>query len=149
MSEVVLLIIRLLAAGVLYFFLGWIIWQIWLDIRRESRMLAQPLQPVLSLLTRSAAGESSHRFNNKEILIGRDAICDLRLEDQTISARHAKLTFRQGQWWIEDLQSKNGTLLNLATISTPVVVTSNDKIQCGQVEILIQMEADEFVGETK
>lgn len=149
MSGVILLVIRLLAAGVLYFFLGWVIWQIWLDIRRESRGLAPPLQPALSLVAKSAEGESSHKFNHKEILIGRDAICDLRLEDQTISSRHARLSFRQGQWWIEDLQSKNGTLLNLTAISTPVVVTSNDKIQCGQIEILVQIEADEFLGERK
>lgn len=147
MSGIVLLVIRLLIAGVLFVFLGWVVWLFLQDIRRESRLLAQPYQPALSLVTKSTNGEVTQRFNNREILIGRDAMCDLRLEDQTISARHARLTFRQGQWWIEDLQSRNGTLLNLAVISTPVVVTSNDRIQCGQVEIQIFVDADQRLGE--
>ena len=142
MNGVVLLIIRILAAGILYIFLGWAVWLIWQDIRRESLSLTNTIQPTLSLITKSADGEISRKFHSKEILIGRDAICDLRLEDQTISARHARLTFRQGQWWLEDLQSKNGTLLNLEALSTPVVVTTDDKIQCGQVEIYIQLDAD-------
>jgi pSer/pThr/pTyr-binding forkhead associated (FHA) protein len=147
MSGVVLLIIRILVAGALYLFLGWVVWLIWQDIRRESLSLTHSIQPTLSLITKLNGGEMSRKFHNKEILIGRDAICDLRLEDQTISARHAKLTFRQGQWWLEDLQSKNGTLLNLTAISTPVVVTTDDKIQCGQVEINIRMDADNLMRE--
>ena len=142
MNGVALLIIRILAAATLYVFLGWIVWLIWQDIRRESLSLTRLIQPTISLTTKSADGEISRKFHNKEILIGRDSICDLRLEDQTISSRHARLIFRQGQWWLEDLQSKNGTLLNLTVITTPVVVTSDDKIQCGQVEIYIQLDAD-------
>ncbi len=147
MSGVVLLIIRILAAGTLFLFLGWMVWLIWQDIRRESLSLTNFNQPTISLITKSDDGELSRKFQYKEILIGRDAICDLRLEDQTISARHARLTFRQGQWWLEDLQSKNGTLLNLSAISTPVVVTTDDKIQCGQVEIQIQLNADNLMRE--
>ena len=147
MSGVVLLIIRILAAVTLYIFLGWVVWLIWQDIRRESLSLTHSMQPTLSLITKSADGEISQKFHNKEILIGRDAICDLRLEDQTISARHARVTFRQGQWWLEDLKSKNGTLLNLTAISTPVVVTTDDKIQCGQVEIHVQLNADNLTRE--
>lgn len=148
MSGVVLLGIRALIAVTLYVFLGWMVWLLWNDIRRESHAAAQSKQPTLFLITQSPEGEVTHEYHAREILIGRDAICDLSLEDQTISARHARLSFRQGQWWVEDLQSKNGTTLNQAAIDTPVVVTTGDKIQCGGVEIQIKLTVDNLQGET-
>ncbi len=45
-----------------------------------------------------------------EMLIGRDASCDVMLEDAITSRHHARLTCDEGgQYWIQDLQSKNGT----------------------------------------
>jgi hypothetical protein len=46
------------------------------------------------------------------LLIGRSDACDVRLEDATVSRRHARLVFRDGAWIVQDLGSKNGTLLN-------------------------------------
>ena len=139
MSGVVLLVVRIFMAGALYLFLGWMVWVLWNDIKKENLALVNPQLPTLFLVTNHDGEENSQHFHSREIMIGRDPICDLRLEDKTISARHAKLAYRQGQWWVEDLHSKNGTLLNLAPVSAPVVVTSGDKLQCGQVEVQIRL----------
>jgi hypothetical protein len=96
MSGVVLLIIRILAVGALYLFLGWMVWLIWQDIRRESLSLTRSIQPTLTLITKSADGEISRKFNNKEILIGRDAICDRGRSNDFVPC---EITFRQAQWW--------------------------------------------------
>ncbi len=47
----------------------------------------------------------------REYVLGRDRGCDLILEDDRISRRHARLTSDGGVWSIADLGSKNGTLL--------------------------------------
>ncbi len=47
-----------------------------------------------------------------ELLIGRNPECDVLIEASTVSRRHARLLFRDGGWILQDLQSKNGTVVN-------------------------------------
>jgi hypothetical protein len=139
MSGIVILTLRILMAGLLYAFLGWSVWVLWKNLQHESIDLSFPQAPVLSLSVQQKGTENSQQFHNREVMIGRDLVCDFHLEDATISARHARLSFHQGQWWVEDLHSRNGTLLNLEQVSEPIVVTSGDRLQCGQVEIKISL----------
>ena len=44
--------------------------------------------------------------------IGRDAGNEIVLNDEAASARHAIVSFADGEWWVEDAGSTNGTLLN-------------------------------------
>lgn len=48
---------------------------------------------------------------SERYLIGRDGSCDFLIEDGTLSRRHAKLAFQDGEWRLSDLASKNGTLI--------------------------------------
>lgn len=59
----------------------------------------QPDRPARSLLAEEDAA----------YVIGRDAGCDLVLEDERISRRHARLEFTAGGWRLVDLESKNGS----------------------------------------
>lgn len=47
-----------------------------------------------------------------ELLLGREPACQVVLSDPTVSRRHARLRFRDGVWLIEDLRSRNGTIVN-------------------------------------
>ena len=47
-----------------------------------------------------------------ELLIGRHPDCDVVVEADTVSRRHARLIFRDGGWIVQDLASTNGTRLN-------------------------------------
>jgi hypothetical protein len=49
---------------------------------------------------------------HEDFRIGRDAACELHLDDPLISRRHAEVVHSEGLWWITDLGSRNGTLLN-------------------------------------
>ncbi|MFN8637871.1 MAG: FHA domain-containing protein [Dehalococcoidia bacterium] len=44
-------------------------------------------------------------------LIGRDPSSTIAIPDPYVSRQHARLDFRDGEWWIEDLRSANGTLV--------------------------------------
>ena len=48
----------------------------------------------------------------EELVIGRHPSCDVVLGDDTVSRRHAQLTFRDGGWILRDLDSTNGTRVN-------------------------------------
>jgi hypothetical protein len=44
--------------------------------------------------------------------IGRDAACEIHLDDPMISRQHAEVSHVDGLWWIRDLDSRNGTLVD-------------------------------------
>jgi hypothetical protein len=44
--------------------------------------------------------------------IGRATECELQISDSHVSRKHALVSFQQGQWWIQDLNSANGILVN-------------------------------------
>ena len=50
-------------------------------------------------------------LNGDIVSIGRDAANTIRLEDNGVSRRHARLMPSDGLWIIEDLNSKNGVLV--------------------------------------
>ena len=70
--------------------------------------------------------------------IGRDAGSDIVLGDDAASARHATLEARDEEWWIEDLGSTNGTLVNGARISKRERVRYGDEIAIGRVALRLE-----------
>jgi hypothetical protein len=48
----------------------------------------------------------------EDLVIGRHPSCDMVVADETVSRRHAQLTYRDGGWVLQDLHSTNGTRLN-------------------------------------
>jgi hypothetical protein len=56
------------------------------------------------------------------MVMGRDAVNDIILNDLEISRRHAAITFRGGRYFVEDLGSTNGTFVNgrRVTVATPL-----------------------------
>ncbi len=140
MSGPILLILRIIFAISLYAFLAFGLYMLWLDTQRQIKGQAQRLPAPLFITTMDHESSEPLRFTTTEITIGRDPSCSLCLEDITVSAQHARLTFRQGQWWLEDFQSTNGTFLNQETVKDPLVVTTGDIIRCGQAKFTIQIE---------
>jgi hypothetical protein len=145
-SGPILLVLRLLLAGVLYAFLAWGIWVLWRDLSHWSVSLARLRAPSLILSLQVGNGERSYRFTSAEVVIGRDPACDLRLEDKTISAQHARLSYHHSQWWVQDLSSRNGTFLNGDLASEALVITAGDKLRCGQLNFQIDLEEDGAPG---
>jgi hypothetical protein len=133
MSGAILLVLRFLMAISLYAFVGWALFAMWQDVRRYSRELQTYRLPRLVLNRQLQEGLRPYRFDIPDVVVGRDPVCDCILEDSTVSARHTRLYYRQGQWWVEDLLSTNGTFLNGEAIKTPVVLTAGDTLRCGQV----------------
>lgn len=135
MSGPILLAVRIMLALALYTFLGSVIWLLWRDLRRFGMQTARPQSPPLSLSGELGEQSFARTFTVTEIKIGRDPASDLRLDDPTVSAQHPRLFYRQGQWWVEDLRSTNGTFLNQERVSAPFVLARGDLIRFGQVSL--------------
>ncbi len=63
--------------------------------------------------------------------IGRNAGCDITLSDPQISGVHARISFRRGVWSIDDLKSRNGTLVNGVRLTKEHPLADGDIITIG------------------
>jgi pSer/pThr/pTyr-binding forkhead associated (FHA) protein len=64
-----------------------------------------------------------------DMVLGRQAECDLQLTEGHASRRHAKLFFADDAVWLEDLNSANGTFVNGTKVSGKVKLTSGDRLR--------------------
>lgn len=144
-TGIVVLILRILLAGVLYAFLGWAFLVLWRELNLHLQQVAREQVPPITLeVVSTQEGKGQHyEFGEREILVGRHPSCQIVLSDETVSTRHARLRYRDRQWWVEDLRSTNGTYLNEERVVTPTVVVSGDTLRCGQALLRIQIQSQE------
>ena len=63
--------------------------------------------------------------------LGRTESNDIMVNDVGVSGQHAKLCFEEGQFWIEDLESTNGTYVNGERITKKSPLKDEDLIKIG------------------
>lgn len=88
-----------------------------------------------------AAKDKTYALDKEEFLVGRARDCDLRLDENTISGRHAKILRVEDHYEVEDLQSTNGTFLNGMRV-TRKRLRSGDRIKFDQNEFQFIDPAD-------
>src|SRR5689334_15103128 len=136
-------LLSFILAIALYALMGWALWTLPQELKQQRDKLATSKKPTLTLHFKIGEGkESVQHFSQPEIMIGRDTNCDLSMMDEAVSAHHARLTHHHGQWWLEDLNSTNGTFLNREILTTPAVVITGDQFKCGNTVFDIRVEAD-------
>jgi pSer/pThr/pTyr-binding forkhead associated (FHA) protein len=84
-------------------------------------------------------------LSKERSLIGRhppERSIDLQLPDFGINKRHAVVIRSKGSYWIKDLKSRNGTLVNLRPIAKRTLLKDGDEIQIGPYVILFQADAE-------
>lgn len=142
MNTIVILIfiLRIALVCLLFGFLYWTVSAIWRDLRTQGRLVSTPIIPTL-VITRiqpEDMGENTPvAFPGPEIIIGRSPSNECPIADETVSARHARLSYHHNQWWVEDFRSTNGTFINDERVSVPTVIVSGDELRVGQVSLLI------------
>jgi pSer/pThr/pTyr-binding forkhead associated (FHA) protein len=150
MSGTIMLVLRLVLAFALYGFLGWALVMLWRDIRSQGLSLANRRVTSINLTIRHGrAAPVVKNFTQSEITLGRDPGCDIPLVDDTVSTRHAQLTYHHNQWWLEDLASTNGTKLNQIPITMPTVLTAGDEIKCGDTRLIVNLSTNTVVSPTQ
>ncbi len=104
----------------------------------SDRFMGPNGRPVLARLTiqNGSAGSRSYLFHQDVTTIGRTNGNDLVISGRTVSRRHARLWFNNGRWFIEDLQSANGTLVNGMRVNQPLALNDGDVINFGDETVV-------------
>jgi sigma-B regulation protein RsbU (phosphoserine phosphatase) len=98
--------------------------------------------PRLIVRATPARGDSVVDLNRPRITIGRSARNDLCVEDPFASRLHAEVRKRGDVFWIADLNSANGTLVNGEKLTSPLQLRDRDIIRIGETEIEYSERAD-------
>jgi pSer/pThr/pTyr-binding forkhead associated (FHA) protein len=140
MLGIIFLVLRILLASVLFLFLGWAFYLIWRDLKEHALNAISTQIPTLTLMPSLDTSHKTYHFKSAEVTVGRDPACECHLVDKTISGQHALLSYQMTQWWVEDLQSTNGTTLNQQPVASPMVLASGDELRFGQLTFQVSIE---------
>jgi pSer/pThr/pTyr-binding forkhead associated (FHA) protein len=74
------------------------------------------------------------------VSIGRSPQADIRIEDRFASQIHSRIYARGGNYYVEDMNSTNGTFLNSERLDGAARVEPMDQIQIGDTEFRVELE---------
>ncbi|MCW2517571.1 MAG: hypothetical protein JWR46_190 [Mycobacterium sp.] len=91
--------------------------------------------PRQLVVTEGALAGTRIQLGSQPVLIGRADDSTLVLTDDYSSTRHARLSPRGSEWYVEDLGSTNGTYLDRAKVTTAVRVPMGTPVRIGKTVI--------------
>jgi hypothetical protein len=88
--------------------------------------------PTHVLVTDGANSGERAELEHAPILIGRGTDAAIRLDDDYVSTRHARIAASGDQWFVEDLGSTNGTYIGSVRITQPTTITLGTQVRIGK-----------------
>ena len=148
MPESLLTILKFCFLALLYLFLLRVVRAVWAEVagpraarpapgaaasapaRRRERGSAKG---VLRLRVVEPAAQRGRAYElADELTVGRAAGCQITLEDTYASQLHARVFRKDGQLFVEDLGSTNGTYLNRKKVTAAIPLHKGDRLQVGK-----------------
>lgn len=131
--------VKYIATLIIYLFIFSIIRMIYLDIKSMSKMTMMKDGAYLKVVNRL----DTLNFKMQEyytlkgtITIGRSPRNDIVIKDNFVSKKHLQITDQNGTYFIEDLNSANGTYLNGELIHDIIELRNGDRIGIGFIQFL-------------
>jgi pSer/pThr/pTyr-binding forkhead associated (FHA) protein len=148
MPESLLTILKFLLLALLYLFFIRVLRAVWAELRGPVPASAAPAAaPRRAAAPRpSWGGKNGGRLRvlepaemrgttyelADELTMGRAGGCQVPLDDSYVSQLHARIFRREGQVYVEDLGSTNGTYLNRQKVTSPIIMRKGDQLQVGK-----------------
>ena len=156
MSELTLVLIRFAYLAILWIFVLSAISVIRSDMfgaridstpraeRRAQRQAAKSLpKPArrprgapthVAIIDGANAGEQIS-LDEAPLLIGRGSDAQIRLDDDYVSTRHARIAASGEQWFVEDLGSTNGTYIGSQRLTQPASLQLGSQVRIGKTTL--------------
>ncbi len=150
MPPFVLTVLKVVFLALLYFFVYRAIRAVVVDLRGAQSWRAEPPRQRTSQprpqrerrkepRTVVVLAEQGNRLASVplqgNLQVGRADACQIKLSDTYVSSFHARIFSRDGQWYVEDLGSTNGTYMNQRRVTSPVEVRAGDRIRVGKTTL--------------
>jgi pSer/pThr/pTyr-binding forkhead associated (FHA) protein len=91
--------------------------------------------PGSLVVTSGGLAGTAIRLGETPVTLGRAQDSTLVLNDDYASTRHARLFPQDGQWFVEDLNSTNGTYLDRSKVTSPTPVPIGVPIRIGKTVV--------------
>ncbi|MDQ1671430.1 MAG: hypothetical protein QOE40_3491 [Actinomycetota bacterium] len=91
--------------------------------------------PSSLVVTQGALSGTTVRLAESAVTLGRSQDSTIVLDDDYVSSRHARVFPRDGQWFVEDLGSTNGTYLDRTKVSGAIPVKIGMPIRIGKTVV--------------
>ena len=159
MPDSLLTILKLCFLALLYLFFLRVLRAVWAEMS-PARMSPAPQAAPEARSTRNWGGAKGGGGNVKaggrlrvveppetkgqtyelgeELTVGRAGGCQITLDDTFVSQLHARVFRRDGQLFVEDLGSTNGTFLNRKKVTAPIAIRKGDRLQIGKTVMELQ-----------
>jgi len=132
-------LLRLLFLFLLYLFLYRVVRALLHDLRTATHEATAELGRLVVVASPAGEPVAGTALSLDAITsLGRDVNNSIVIDDPFASAEHAILTFRGRGWYLEDLESTNGTYVNGTRIEAVAPITFGDEIQIGQVRLRLE-----------
>jgi diguanylate cyclase (GGDEF)-like protein len=107
--------------------------------QRASQEIVPPVlqqRTVIKILSGLEAGRV-HLVTTDAVVVGLASTCDLRIDDSSLSRQHCRIRRTNGVYFVEDLESRNGTQVNGMRIKAPVLLEDGALIQLAATTIIM------------
>ncbi len=91
--------------------------------------------PFLTVRVKGTEGYTRHNLGKDRTVVGRASACDLSVPTTNISREHCLLVLKEDGWYVEDLNSSNGTYVNKEKLAAPRKLAEKDVVKAGAVRL--------------
>jgi pSer/pThr/pTyr-binding forkhead associated (FHA) protein len=107
------------------------------EARKDKKAARKPPpkrrgSPTHVIVTEGSNVGQRAELDHAPILIGRGSDAGIRLDDDYVSTRHARIAASGDQWFVEDLGSTNGTYIGTVRITQPTTITLGTQVRIGK-----------------
>ena len=91
--------------------------------------------PTHVAITEGANAGETISLDLAPLLIGRGSDAAIRLDDDYVSTRHARIAASGDQWFVEDLGSTNGTYIGASRLTQPTTLQLGTQVRIGKTTL--------------
>ncbi|HEV2930475.1 MAG TPA: FHA domain-containing protein [Propionibacteriaceae bacterium] len=95
-------------------------------------------EPRVLVITQGSQTGQSAALADGVIMIGRGADCQIILDDDYVSTRHARVVSGENGIYVEDMGSTNGSYVNGQRITAPTTITMSDTVRIGKTILKLE-----------